>query len=168
MDLVERAREFARNAYGSDTALDHPLEVADLVKRAGAPEEVVAAAVLHDLIEDTDATAAEIAREFGSRIAALVSTMTEDQSIGEYEERKREHRERSSAAGRDVALLFVADKLSNARRMRRAQKQPDAEKLAHYGATLDLMRRTHPGLPLLDDLDRELRALREDLQHQPA
>jgi hypothetical protein len=52
--------------------------------------------------------------------------------------------------------------------MRRGQKQPDARKLGHYGATLEMMRAAYPDLPLLDELDSELRAVRAELQRSPA
>jgi (p)ppGpp synthase/HD superfamily hydrolase len=168
VDLTAQARDFALRAYDSESELEHPLEVARLVAGTGADEEVVAAAVLHDLVEDTDVDSAAIAAEFGSHVAAIVGSMTEDESIGDYEARKAEHRARARDAGREVALVFVADKLSNARRMRRAEKDPDARKLAHYGATLDTMRERYPDLPLLGDLARELDAVRADLQRSPA
>jgi (p)ppGpp synthase/HD superfamily hydrolase len=53
VDLVATARTFARRAYGSEDALAHPLEVAGLVDSAGFPDDVVAAALLHDVVEDT-------------------------------------------------------------------------------------------------------------------
>lgn len=168
MDLADRARQFALDAYGSREALEHPLEVARLVSESRADKETVAAAMLHDVLEDTDVDASEIAATFGSRVAALVSTMTENESIKDYERRKDEHRRRVAAAGREAALIFVADKLSNARRMRTNAKQPDARKIAHYAATLELMRARYPDLPLLDELDEVLRALRRDLQRMPA
>jgi (p)ppGpp synthase/HD superfamily hydrolase len=168
VDLPERARSFAADAYGSDRELEHPAEVAALVRGAGADEEVEAAAFLHDLVEDTDVELRDIAAAFGSRVAGLVGALTEDESIDDYVARKQEHRTRARDSGRDVALLFVADKLSNARRMRRAQKQPDARKLGHYGATLEMMRAAYPDLPLLDELDSELRAVRAELQRSPA
>ena len=158
--LVERARAYAANAYGSEAELEHPLEVARLVARAGFPPEVVAAAVLHDIVEDTEVEVPELAARFGSYIAALVSTLTEDESISGYAERKRELRGRASAAGRDACVIFVADKLSNARRMRGGKKDPKARKVAHYAATLELMRTEHPDLPLLGELEREIAALR--------
>jgi len=58
------------------SGLPHPLEVAALVRSAGADEEVWAAALLHDVVEDMDIQAGRIASEFGSRVAALVSAMT--------------------------------------------------------------------------------------------
>jgi (p)ppGpp synthase/HD superfamily hydrolase len=168
VDLVERARGFAAEAYRSSDELEHPIEVAGLVRDAGFGEETQAAAVLHDLIEDTDVDAAAIAADFGSNVAALVSSMTEDESIGNYAARKDEHRRRAAAGGREVAAIFVADKISNAGRMRRGQKKPRARKIAHYGATLELMRHAYPDLPLLDRLDDALTALRADLQRSPA
>jgi (p)ppGpp synthase/HD superfamily hydrolase len=158
--VVERARGFAAEAYGSSGDLEHPIEVARLLRDAGFGEETQAAAVLHDLIEDTDVDAAAIAAEFGSNVAAVVSSMTEDESIEDYAARKDEHRRRAVGAGRDVAAIFVADKISNARRMRRGQKELDPRKIAHYAATLGQVREAYPDLPLLDQLDEELAALR--------
>jgi (p)ppGpp synthase/HD superfamily hydrolase len=168
MDLVARARTFALRAYGSEDELVHPLDVARLVEAAGASDDVVAAAVLHDVIEDTDVDAAQIAAELGSRMAALVSSLTEDESIPGYSERKADLRIRACAAGPDTALIFVADKLSRVRRMRRSQKEPKQRKLAHYEATLALARSEYPELPLLDQLRKELVALRAELRRVPA
>jgi (p)ppGpp synthase/HD superfamily hydrolase len=155
VNLASRARAFAADAYDSDKELEHPTEVATLV--GPEDEELWAAAMLHDLVEDAGVELPQIAAEFGSRVASLVAAMTEDGSIGDYGERKQEHRLRARDAGRDVAQLFVADKLSNARRMRRGQKQPEAAKLGHYHATLETMREAYPDLPLLRELESELR-----------
>jgi (p)ppGpp synthase/HD superfamily hydrolase len=120
-------------------------------------EELWAAALLHDLVEDTNVELTDIADEFGSRVAGLVGAMTEDGSIDDYRERKEEARCRARDSGRDAALLFVADKLSNVRRMRRGQKEPEQRKLDHYAATLQTMQDAYPDLPLLPELDEELR-----------
>jgi (p)ppGpp synthase/HD superfamily hydrolase len=153
VNLASRARDFAADAYDSDEELEHPAEVAEMV---GDDDELRAAALLHDLVEDTRVELPEIEAEFGSRVAALVAAMTEDGSISDYGKRKHEHRVRARDAGQDVALLFVADKLSNARRMGRGQKEPDAGKLGHYRKTLETMREAYPDLPLLDELETEL------------
>jgi (p)ppGpp synthase/HD superfamily hydrolase len=158
------AREYAGKAYDSDAQLEHPEEVRKLVADVGADDEVQAAAILHDLLEDTDAELGDITDKFGPRVARIVEAMTEDESIPEYLDRKEEHRHRARDAGRDVALIFVADKLSNARRMRRAVKEPDQNKLGHYGATLETMRGAYADLPLLTELDAELAAIRDDLE----
>lgn len=157
VELVARARKFAAEAYGAEGELEHPNEVAELV--AGSAEELQAAAILHDLVEDTDVTIPDIAARFGSRVAALVAALTEDDSIGKYKPRKQEHRQRASEAGRDVALLFVADKLSNARRMHRGQKKLDPKKVGHYRATLETMRAAYPDLPLLSELEEAIAAI---------
>jgi (p)ppGpp synthase/HD superfamily hydrolase len=155
VDVGTRARGFATKAYGSEHELDHPGEVALL---AGANDpEMYAAGVLHDLIEDTTVELGDIEAEFGPRVAGLVAAMTEDGSIQDYGERKAEHRRRACEAGRDAATLFVADKLSNVRRMRRGQKQPEQKKLEHYQLTLETMKSAYPDLPLLAQLDEELR-----------
>ncbi|MEA2494050.1 MAG: polyphosphate kinase [Thermoleophilaceae bacterium] len=159
---------FAADAYGSEAALEHPVEVAELVAGAGGDEELQRAAILHDVVEDTDVELGEIGAEFGSRVASIVSAMTEDESIDGYLERKKEHRTRACSAGREVALVFVADKLSNARRMRRAKKEVDALKLGHYGATLATMRAAYPDLPLLAELEQELDAVSVELQRSPS
>jgi (p)ppGpp synthase/HD superfamily hydrolase len=167
LDLVGRAREFALRAYGSEDALAHPAEVARLVEAAGFRDHVVAAALLHDVIEDTDVEVDRIAAQFGSQIAALVATLTEDGSIRIYSERKADLRTRACAAGSEATAIFVADKLSRVRRIRREHKRPKERKLAHYEATLEMASATHPGLPLLDQLRRELAALRIELQRVP-
>jgi (p)ppGpp synthase/HD superfamily hydrolase len=144
------------------------LEVARLVEAAGAPDQVVAAALLHDVVEDTDVEVAGVAAEFGSRIAALVATLTEDESIRGYSARKADLRRRACVAGPEAALISVADKLSSVRRMRRGTKEPKQRKLAHYDATLALVRSEHPNLPLLDQLAKELGALRVELSRAAA
>jgi (p)ppGpp synthase/HD superfamily hydrolase len=155
VDLANRARSFAVQAYGSERELEHPAEVADLV--GSDDEERQAAALLHDVVEDTDVQIADIEAEFGPRVAGLVAAMTEDGSITDYGQRKDEHRRRARDAGRDSATLFVADKVSNARRMRRGQKDPDPQKLEHYRATHETMKAAYPDLPLLGELEEELR-----------
>jgi (p)ppGpp synthase/HD superfamily hydrolase len=156
VEVAQQARAFAAEAYGSEEELEHPAEVAALVRDASGDSELAAAGFLHDLVEDTDVELPRVASAFGSRIAALVAAMTEDESIPDYAQRKEEHRCRARDSGRDAAVLFVADKLSNARRMRRGQKEPDPRKLAHYAQTLATVRAAYPDLPLLDELEAEL------------
>jgi (p)ppGpp synthase/HD superfamily hydrolase len=161
VDLVTRAHQFARRAYGQEEDLAHPLEVSRLVEATGAPDELTAAALLHDVLEDTDLEASELASAFGSHITALVCTLTEDETIANYQARKADLRSRAAAAGHDAALISVADKLSNTRRMRRGEKAIKQRKVAHYEATLALMRAEFPSLPLLEQLAQELAGLRQ-------
>src|SRR4051812_4611997 len=63
--------------------INHPIQVAGLVARVGGCEDVAVlqAAILHDTIEDTDATPEEIEREFGPDVRQLVLEMTDDMSL---------------------------------------------------------------------------------------
>jgi (p)ppGpp synthase/HD superfamily hydrolase len=154
--------------------LEHPLEVADLLRGAGFDDEVQAAAILHDVLERSEVRVERIRSDFGPRIAELVDVLTEDASLDGYRERKAAHRARVAAAGWEAATIFVADKLANARELRRALEEgrgervdalptPVEDRVWHYGETLLLLRRAQPGLPFLGELDRELAALRKAL-----
>ena len=162
--LLQEAFEFARWAHHGPrrqdrTDVSHPLAVAELLHEEEWPEEVVAAALLHDVIEDTSTELDEIGERFGSQVCGLVRQMTEDDSIGDYRERKAEHRSRAARNG-DVAAIFAADKLANAREVDAPDSLP-GEKLEHYLATVQVLCTTHPELPFLSDLQAELERLRQ-------
>ncbi len=74
-----------RQADGAPFIL-HPLEVCGLLYHAGAPDHVLAAGVLHDTIEKTDANAADLRARFGIPVATLVLAVSEDQRIVRYAE----------------------------------------------------------------------------------
>jgi (p)ppGpp synthase/HD superfamily hydrolase len=93
-DFVERspltrdALDFANQRHAGQTRdidglpfVTHPMEVAYLLHDAGYEDEVVAAGVLHDVLEDTDADHDELADRFGQRVADLVEAVTDDPSI---------------------------------------------------------------------------------------
>jgi (p)ppGpp synthase/HD superfamily hydrolase len=139
--------------------LEHPVEVAQIGRSACDDDEVIAAALLHDTVEDGLLEFAEIDGHFGRRVAELVEALTEDGSIEDYEERKAEHRERVVSAGRDVALIFAADKLANARAMLEGRKRADGRKLHHYEKTAELLRERYSDLTVLPALERALAEL---------
>jgi len=76
--------------------------------------EVLAAALLHDTIEDTDTSFDELAREFGGRIAGMVAEVTDDKSLPK-EERKRLQIEHAPAISHGAKLVKLADKICNLR-----------------------------------------------------
>lgn len=159
--LVEAAYNFAqdalrqrRKADGAD--IHHPVEVAQLLDEAGFEDEIVAAGLLHDVIEDTTADLAEIERRFGGRVAGLVETMTDDRRDQPYEVRKAAHRERIRNSGSDAAAIFAADKLAKAREPRRTGRAAADRKQKHYRQSLEMMREAHPDVPFLDELDQAL------------
>jgi (p)ppGpp synthase/HD superfamily hydrolase len=158
--LLEGAYEMAVSAHHGprrkgETAIDHPVAVARLLHENEFPEVIVAAALLHDVIEDTDTELGEIEAEFGAEVAALVAEMTEDATIATYRERKAEHRGRV-AANSCVAAIYAADKLAKVRILNERGEQPDGERLEHYRQTLVDLREAEPTLPFLSELAEEL------------
>lgn len=126
--LVKEALETARRAHsgqlrrGSDghPYIDHPLAVAELLLDHGYGDEVLAAALLHDVVEKSEIGIDEIRERFGERVAGLVGALTEDETIADYVERKEEHRERVAQAGDDALAIFAADKRTNVAMLREA------------------------------------------------
>lgn len=101
----------------------HPLEVAAICATMTGDLEVLAAAVLHDTVEDTAYTAAELEQEFGPRVAALVAAETEDKRpqrapADTWRLRKEETVCRLQTETRtEIKMLTLSDKLSNLRSM---------------------------------------------------
>ena len=163
-ETCREAFEFAFAAHEGaastgKTGIDHPIAVTELLDEAGFADEVLVAALLHDVVEDTERALAEIGARFGPAVCGLVEAMTEDAGIEPYEARKDEHRRRVVAAGHDPAAIYAADKLARVRALRRAGEPVDPRRLAHYRATLELFRSERPELPFLDRLAEELPAL---------
>ena len=143
-----------------DTDIEHPLRVAALLDAHEFGDQVVAAALLHDVIEDTDTDIAEIAARFGPQIAELVAEMTEDEGIDAYPARKAEHRARV-ARDPQVAAIYAADKLANAETLNQSDEGGSTDQIQHYLHTLVLLEREQPDLPFLGPLRDELIALGE-------
>ena len=106
----------------------HPMEAAVIAGTLTDDEEVLAAAVLHDTVEDTDTTPEEIERCFGARVASLVASETEPghrelPPEESWELRKAESLEKlRTAADPGVKILWLSDKLSNMRAFHRLWK----------------------------------------------
>jgi (p)ppGpp synthase/HD superfamily hydrolase len=139
----------------------HPLEVASLLYHAGAPDHVIAAGVLHDVIEKTDSSAADLRSRFGTPVAELVVAVTEDERIRIYAERKAALRDQAARAGEDALMVFAADKLSKARefRLHPQTARHRRRRLAHYRDCLRLLDERMPASPLVRGLASELQAL---------
>lgn len=132
MDLFERAAEFAIHAHEGAVRkkedipfILHPMEAASIAATMTQDREILAAAMLHDTVEDTDATIEDIERNFGPRVAALVGHETEDKRDGlprsaTWRARKEDSlkvlRESDDPA---VTILWISDKLSNMRSFHR-------------------------------------------------
>ncbi|TML05997.1 MAG: HD domain-containing protein [Actinobacteria bacterium] len=82
----------------------------------GFPDTVIAAGLLHDVVEDTTATADDIAWSVNREVAELVRVLSEDTTIASYDERKADLRRRVREAGGEVAAIFAADKFAPPKR----------------------------------------------------
>ncbi|HJB07722.1 MAG TPA: HD domain-containing protein [Candidatus Enterocloster faecavium] len=119
--MIEEAAEFAREAhrgmFRKGTKIPyivHPIETAVIVASFTDDEEIIAAALLHDVVEDTSVTGEELEQRFGPRVAGLVLAESEDKSRS-WQERKAATLEHLKTAGREIKVLALGDKLSNIR-----------------------------------------------------
>jgi guanosine-3',5'-bis(diphosphate) 3'-pyrophosphohydrolase len=94
--------------------INHPLQVADFLASEGVDEEVVLAALLHDTIEDTNTSPAEIESAFGPDVLALVLEVTDDKSLQKVD-RKRLQIENTPKKSANAKMIKLADKICNVR-----------------------------------------------------
>jgi guanosine-3',5'-bis(diphosphate) 3'-pyrophosphohydrolase len=164
-----------RNGSGGMPYVEHPIRVAAILDELGYGDEVLAAALLHDIVEDSETTLDELREKFGGEVAGLVGAMTDDEELGDYRERKAEHRERLAAAPVEALAIYGADKLTNSKTLREAYasegdavrdefKVPLELKLEIWELDLELLREKAPELPYLDELTEELSRLRACLE----
>lgn len=129
--LLDRAIVFAVKAHAGTERrgkgfpyIVHPMEAVEIVATITPDQELLAAAALHDTVEDTDVTIQQIRAEFGDRIASLVGAETDVVIDGKSEQdswhdRKRAAINRLSKASRDAKIVAMGDKLSNMRAIAR-------------------------------------------------
>jgi len=129
--LLDRAILFAVKAHAGTERrgkgfpyIVHPMEAMEIVATITPDQELLAAAALHDTVEDTDVTIEQIRAEFGDRIASLVGAETDVVIDGRSEsdswhDRKRAAIDRLSKASKDAKIVAMGDKLSNMRAIAR-------------------------------------------------
>lgn len=130
-DLVDKAIVFATQAHkGTERRgkgfpyIIHPLEAMAIVATITNDPDLLAAAVLHDTIEDTEVAYDDIKREFGERIANLVAKETDVRTAPDgrkltWQERKQRDMDNLRASSHDVKVVALGDKLSNMRAIAR-------------------------------------------------
>lgn len=112
---ADRHRKQKRKGFAGDPYVNHLLEVAQLLSHAGEEdEELLAAAVLHDTVEDTETTFDEIEDFFGARVRAIVEEVTDDITLSSAE-RKEQELYAAARGSREAQTIKVADKISNLR-----------------------------------------------------
>ncbi|MBQ6965559.1 MAG: bifunctional (p)ppGpp synthetase/guanosine-3',5'-bis(diphosphate) 3'-pyrophosphohydrolase [Bacteroidaceae bacterium] len=130
-ELLDRAIVFAVRAHAGTERrgkgfpyIVHPMEAVEIVATMTRDQELLAAAALHDTVEDTDVTVEQIRAEFGDRIASLVASESDIVQEGVSEEdswhaRKQASIDRLAAASHDAKIVALSDKLSNMRAIAR-------------------------------------------------
>ena len=133
-DLLDRAIIFAVHAHHNTERrgkgfpyIVHPMEAVEIVATITPDQELLAAAALHDTVEDTDVTVEQLRAEFGERIAHLVASESDEMPEGISEEdswhdRKQAAINRLAAASHDAKIVAMGDKLSNMRAIARDYK----------------------------------------------
>ena len=133
--LLDRAIVFAVRAHAGTERrgkgfpyIVHPMEAVEIVATMTSDQELLAAAVLHDTVEDTDTTVEQIRTEFGDRIASLVASESDTMPEGVSEEdswhaRKQAAIDRLARASHDAKIVALGDKLSNMRAIARDYAQ---------------------------------------------
>lgn len=114
------AGQFRQTGCDEIAFIEHLLAVGELLAEQNYRDEVLAAALLHDVAEHAEVEPESLRGRFGDEVVALVEALTENPAIPDYEERKGEHRERVAAAGTDAQAIFAADKATNVSVLREA------------------------------------------------
>ena len=130
-ELLDRAIIFAVKAHAGTERrgkgfpyIVHPMEAVEIVSTMTTDQELLAAAALHDTVEDTPVTVEQIRAEFGDRIANLVASESDTFEADVSEEdswhsRKQAAIDRLAAASHDAKIVAMGDKLSNMRAIAR-------------------------------------------------
>jgi len=130
-NIIEKALMYAvlahsgqvRKGKPSEPAIVHPLAVAEILRQYGADDNVIAAAYLHDVPEDTNRTLEDIRKTFGEDIEHLVDVASELDKTKTWEQRKSEKIEKMRAKSLREKLIVIADKISNIEDLERIFKE---------------------------------------------
>ncbi|MBN2062731.1 MAG: bifunctional (p)ppGpp synthetase/guanosine-3',5'-bis(diphosphate) 3'-pyrophosphohydrolase [Deltaproteobacteria bacterium] len=124
MDILLKSLEFAAEKHRNDRRkgadrspyINHPIEVASILANIGGVYNIsiLAAAILHDTIEDTDTSPNEVEKAFGREICSMVKEVTDDKSLSRVK-RKRLQVENAPLLSTAAKLIEIADKISNIR-----------------------------------------------------
>ncbi len=182
---ARRAFEFARAAHAGQKRkgdgapyISHPLDVAALVEGRGGDQAMVAAAFLHDVLEDTETDAARIHGDFGADVGSLVVALTDNRHIDDYAARKDALRAQVERAGSRAIEIYLCDKVANSRDLHRLYalegeaigaryKAPIALRIAVWRGDLEMALHRLGESPLAAELAAELDAI-DALRGAPA
>ena len=146
LKLIRRAYDFAKEKHGDqlrksgEPYIIHPLEVAYILATLGLDESTICAALLHDVIEDTEVTLDQIGKEFSPEIAAMVDGLTKLEKLNytsEQEQQVENYRKMFLAMGKDIRVILIklADRLHNMRTLKYLSRE---RQIANAKETMDL------------------------------
>lgn len=178
LEYAERQHAGQRRSTDGAPFIEHPLEVGLLLYWVGAPDHLIAAGLLHDVLEKTEVSGSELTARFGSRIAELVRALSEDQTIPGYRRRKAALRQQVEDAGPEALMIFAADKVSKVRELRAAlataagapvtDSLVPLRRLVHLRRCLDLLQERLADSSLVRLLRTELAGLNGDMKSSAA
>ena len=142
--LIHDAMEFAAEKHegqfrkNPDTIpyISHPAAVGIILGRADFGEQVIAASLLHDVLEDCGVTFDELASRFGPRVAELVQQVTEQKDVKDWNERKRLYREGLAKADHEGLAIACADHLNNVHSFIRTHEAAGKTKASFKGISM--------------------------------
>lgn len=145
-DFAKQKHGNQKRKYTNEPYIVHPMSVAQTLLDLNAPEEVVAAAILHDTIEDTDTTYEEIKEKFGEIVASLVLEVTDVSKPEDGNRSARKHKDilhlaKSSYWGASIKL---ADLIDNSRSIVKYDKEFSRQYLIEKRFTLNVLSQGHP------------------------
>jgi len=139
-----------KRKYTGEPYVNHVFAVAALVRGVGASENMIVAAILHDTLEDTETTRAELEHEFGAKVADLVVELTDvfvpGKGHGDRTQRKAKEAARLSTISADAQTIKAADLIDNTASI--VGRDPDFAKmyLPEKAAVLAVLTKAHPAL----------------------
>ncbi len=132
-NLIEKAAKIAAQAHagqmrkGDDTPyIVHPFMVAMLLQKNGFSDTCIAAALVHDVLEDTEYGADALRSALGDEVMAIVLTLTEDKTLP-WEERKKKYIESVRQGSEEAKAVSIADKIHNLKSLLAMHAQKGSE-----------------------------------------
>lgn len=116
--------------------ISHPIRVAKYLEDNGAPEELICAGYLHDVVEDSTFTLDQVEHYFGKRVSHIVAAHTEDKTKS-WKERKTETIKQVKEGSKDIKWLIVADKLDNLKDIQEQSNELKTSIWDHFNAGKD-------------------------------
>ena len=146
LKLIKRAYEFAKDKHkdqlrrSGEPYIIHPIQVAYILSTLGLDHSTICAALLHDVIEDTDVTLEDIAKEFSPEIAEMVDGVTKLSKLNytsEQEQQVENYRKMFLAMCKDIRVILIklADRLHNMRTLKYLTRD---RQIANARETMDL------------------------------